>query len=91
MTKSKVIPSKFGDERLFFKHENKNPDFDFKPEWRREFPKTDRTEFVDTLNRLGDWPTDQDEAKSLVSAQMAASLCPFAWLLSNEDFDIIQN
>lgn len=66
MTKSEVIPSKFGDERLFFRHEKKKADFDFKPEWKRRFPKTDRTEFVDSLDRLGDWPAAQDDAKAWV-------------------------
>ena len=61
-----MIPSKFGDERLFFKHEKKNPDFLIKPEFRRRFPKTEKTEFLDTNNQVGNWPEDDVTAKAWV-------------------------
>eukprot|EP00929_Paragymnodinium_shiwhaense_P060381 TRINITY_DN3015_c0_g1_i1.p1 TRINITY_DN3015_c0_g1~~TRINITY_DN3015_c0_g1_i1.p1 ORF type:complete len:403 (+),score=93.34 TRINITY_DN3015_c0_g1_i1:112-1320(+) len=36
---SKIVPSKFGDEKMFFKHQHMEDDFAIKPEWLEKIDK----------------------------------------------------
>lgn len=76
---SKIITSRFGDERLFFKHERMDDDIAKNPSWAA-FIDT-----VDTDDIWGDrevpyWPEDREMAKAWLNGSIGEYGCPFAWL-----------
>jgi hypothetical protein len=80
---SEIITSRFGDERLFFKHERMEPDLEKYPAWAPEI------DTVDTDDIWGDrpvpaWPEDRETAKAWLNGSIGEHGCPFAWVLGWE-------
>lgn len=85
-----LLRSTFGDERLFFRHENFSRDLktirtqgdkDRLKAWRRATPKVPRSERWGTTP-INELPEDADEAMEIIEAGVADQSCPFAWLLA---------
>lgn len=79
---SAIITSAFGDDRLFFQHENMNNDFAIKRNWRNYVPRLNRRDRWGNRPANG-WPQNDDTAEAWVRGSMFEFDCPFAWLLGN--------
>jgi len=83
--KTDLVTSRWGDEKLFFRHRRVNNDHKF---WPNAWLNDNEDHFFsrhDPENRYGRstpaWPQDEEEAKDLYMDQEAAWGCPFEWLM----------
>jgi len=81
---SEIITSRFGDERLFFKHERMDDDLAKNPSWV-PFIETVSTDDLWGERPIPYWPEDRETAKAWLNGSIGEYACPFAWLM---DWDI---